>query len=236
MAGEEEDGTTGSGGQYRRATLTAKKAPASLTEAVLMMEDGVFEPHTAEDIVEFMDESDRVFRDADRFVTHIPPAAEKEAAPIREHETDLPALRAVQPHLARPLRKHGHFRYLMAGIPSCAHPSEAALVQALRVQAGIEPDGEAFRAGPAWRFLFVRADERTEAAEYEDTRHELPQTGPELAAYYAPVDDGPRPLDEFVQSTTSDEDKNSILEDLAAVSVKVEPSEFRVLDWWVELG
>lgn len=230
-------GTTKTGAQYRRGRIPVSGLTGVIRRDALMMERGTWRDHTQEEIIDFMDESERLFKNPDNFVTHIP-AVERPDVPVIQHDIEIPSLRRVQPRLVPILRQHSHFRYLLRGVPSCAHKTEDELIQSMRINAGVELDVDQHAVkrenGDPWRFLFVRADEKTEPS---DTNNERPlPSDPANAPYQAPELTANLPVEEFLLDTTSPEDKNSILEDIGVVLLIVEPVSFRVLDWWIEFG
>jgi hypothetical protein len=215
---------------YRRSRIVTSVPSGS--GGTWMMERSRFIEHTEEEVSEFMDQTESLFRNPDPFVTTIPETSESSGTLENIRTDHLPCLRKVREHLRSELRKHEYFRYLLRGMPSCKHKSEDALVLALRVETGIERDQKLPVDSGVWRFLFVRNDERIE--EEEEEENDLP-TDPTTAAY---GDNRTQlksdPLVEFASSETSQEDKNSILEDLCVICIRVEEEEFRVIDWWIE--
>ena len=156
-----------------------------------------------------------------------------------QHDIKWPCLRKVEPRIIPVLRQHPYFRYLLRGVPSGPHETEADLVLAMRIYGGVELDADQKSIhrldGAPWKFLFVRAEEKAEMQPPELEGLVIPED-PVNAPYLAPEITEILPVEEFILDSTRSEDKDSILEDLAVVFVKVERSDFRILDWWIEFG
>jgi hypothetical protein len=123
---------------YRRSRIVTSVPSGS--GGTWMMERSRFIEHTEEEVSEFMDQTESLFRNPDPFVTTIPETSESSGTLENIRTDHLPCLRKVREHLRSELRKHEYFRYLLRGMPSCKHKSEDALVLALRVETGIERD------------------------------------------------------------------------------------------------
>jgi hypothetical protein len=220
---------------YRRGRIPR----GGLTEAVrnssapLLMDRGNFQEHTQEEIAEFLDTSERLFRNPDRFSTTIPALG---SASIQSSSllpaAVLPSLRRLQPRVVPVMREHPAFRYVLRGMPSCPHANEAALVSTLRIHCGLELDRE---AGGLNRWLFVRDDEKTVAEAAEHNTAVLPTNVIE-AAYNAPAATANVSFEQFLADDTTAEDRHAILEDLGVVCIDIDQRSWTVVDWWVEFG
>lgn len=255
--------TTASGQRYVREkiqpeTLTDVMKLAQKTS--VMSKRGIeYVVQTQEDIEKYMDEAESLFSKRDEFNISIPSSEgieEEQEENLRvasfrtrteteteteieiETETEIPSLSKIDTRALSILRLHPYFRYLLRGIPSWSFGSKVLkddFLNYLRIYAGIEIDSNQFehqrQEGDTWIFRFVRADEETQKTEIENNGFPLSASS---AIYTAPPENYNLPLEEFINKDTSEENRNSILEDVCLVFLKVQLDELRVLDWWVE--